>query len=494
MSSLKLPEPITVSKKLAHELDELERKGETIVSICGRANIEALFYLYLIKKYKSKCVATKIGDLRTDGTLLGISVNIKNKLTKGEEEEMRDDFVNLAKTLTQCIKKGEETIIIPLNYYKKQSSGHSNMLIYRRRTNVIEHFEPHGGEYRGDTGGQINIDKIMNFLIRIFNAELKKQNLPEVTYIEATNVCPYLNGLQALESSSLLKKSKGEPGGYCSTWSMFFAELCLKNPDKSSKEILENIYNYLATKENADNYLKKVIRGYSGYVVESVNTYLKIFFKPTYTVLDVINFKKSTYTSRNKSYILRDVIGLLLEMESEILLNDDYELEAELSRIKKMYKNATKGMSIEEQRAAREKDKVLRLLYYRKRILQNYEEYSNYGKISVSIADSPLELMKDTMTNHFVITKRPKTQKALEPSIPKEKAKAKTQRRRLSPNTIEEREQAKQSRSAIMDLVREERDKKYGEKIMAKIIKDNKIDMSTKAGQDELLKILTKLG
>ena len=65
----------------------------------------------------------------------------------------------------------------------------------------------------------------------------------------------------------------------------------------------------------------------------------------------------------------------------------------------------------------------MRLLYYRKRILQNYEEYSNYGKISVSIADSPLELMKDTMTNHFVITKRPKTQKALEPSIPKEKAK-----------------------------------------------------------------------
>jgi len=475
MSSLKLPEPIKVSKKLAQELDELEKKGETIVTICGYSNIESLFYLYLIKKYKSKCVAKKTNLLDKQDTLLGMSINIKMKLTKEEEAEMREQFINLAKTLKKCIKKGEETIIIPLNYYKGfLPVGHSNVLIYRRRTNAIEHFEPHGGEFKESEKEQANIERKIDFFIRIFNAELKKDNIPAVTYVAATNVCPYLQGLQTIENNSLLKKSKGEPGGYCSIWSMFFAELCLKNPDKSSEEILEDIYNYLTTKENANNYLKKVIRGYSGYIVETVNIYLKIFFKPTYTVLDIIDFTKK-HASSKKYTTLMEVIKILLDLEAEILLDDDYDLEAELSRVKKMYKRATKGMTVEQQRETRAKSWGIRFLYYQKRIFQNYEEYSNYGKISEPLTDSPLELMQDTMTNQSVLNKRQaKTQKALEPA-PKQVTKAKTQRRRLSPNTIQEREI------------------KENEKLLAKIIKKYKIDMSTKAGQDELYRLVLSL-
>jgi hypothetical protein len=259
---------------------------------------------------------------------------------------------------------------------------------------------------------------------------------------------------------------------------MFFAELSLKNPDKSSEEILENIYNYLTTKENANNYLRKIIRGYSGYIVESINTYLKIFFKPTYTVLDVIDFTKKLI--RKKYDTFRDVIKMLIDLESEILLDDDYDLEAELSRVKKLYNKATKGMTIEKQREERDGDKALRFLYYRKRILQNYEEYSNYGKISEPLADSPLELMQDTMTDHHVLTKRQKaqTQKASEPlsnQVPKAVPKARTQKRRLSPNKIQEREVVE------------------NEKLLAKIIKKYKIDMSTKAGQDELYKLVLSL-
>jgi hypothetical protein len=353
------------------------------------------------------------------------------------------------------------------------------VLIYRRRTNVIEHFEPHGGEFKGSEKEQENIERKIDFFIRIFNAELKKDNMHDVTYVAATNVCPYLWGLQTLEAHSVLKKSKGEPGGYCSIWSMFFAELCLKNPDKSSEEILENIYNYLTTKESAKNYLKKVIRGYSGYIVETVNVYLKIFFKPTYTVLDIIDFTRKQMTSK-KYDTLMEVIKILLDLEAEILLDDDYDLEAELSRVKRMYKRATKGMTVEQQRETRAKSWGIRFLYYQKRIFQNYEEYSNYGKISEPVVDSPLELMKDTMTNMSVLDKRrAKTQKALEPATkalePEQVTKAKTQRRRLSPNTIQEKEI------------------KENEKLLAKIIKKYKIDVSTKAGQDELYRLVLSL-
>jgi hypothetical protein len=462
MSSLKLPEPIKVSKQITNQLDELEKKGESIVSFCGYANIETLFYLHLIKKYKSKCVSKKTGYFDKSDTLLGMTISMSAKLTPIDDLLMKEEFADLAKTLTQCIKKGEETIIIPLRYCCKKLSGHSNVLIYRRRTNTIEHFEPHGGEIDLGKKMQENLEKRINFFIRIFNAELIKNNIQEVSYVPATSVCPYLEGLQSLENNSLLKKGKGEPGGYCSVWSMFFAELCLKNPDKSSEEILENIYNYLTTKESAESYLKKVIRGYTGYLVEAVNTYLKIFFKPTYTVADVIGF--SSNTSNKKYVIMMDAIKILIELESKILLDDDYDLAADLSRVKKFYKNATRDMSIEEQRAAREKNQALRFLYYRKRILQNYEEYSNYGKISEPVADSPLELMRETMKVNPFLSKRQKTQKANEVLEPAP-TKAKTQRRRLSPNTIQEREAVKQSRKSINDLIRKEREAKKDGKL-----------------------------
>ena len=58
MSSLKLPEPIKVSKQITNQLDELEKKGESIVSFCGYANIETLFYLHLIKKYDKIRIAS----------------------------------------------------------------------------------------------------------------------------------------------------------------------------------------------------------------------------------------------------------------------------------------------------------------------------------------------------------------------------------------------------------------------------------------------------
>lgn len=464
MSSIKLPEPIKVSKQITNQLDELERKGESIVSFCGYANIETLFYLYLIKKYKSKCVSKKTGYSDKSDTLLGMSISMSTKLTPIDELLMNEEFSDLAKTLTNCIKKGEETIIIPLRYCCVKMSGHSNVLIYRRRTNTIEHFEPHGGEIDLGKRMQANLEKRINLFIKIFNAELKKNNLHEVSYVPATSVCPYLEGLQSLENNSLLKKGKSEPGGYCSVWSMFFAELCLKNPNKSSEEILENIYNYLTIKENAESYLRKVIRGYTGYLVEAVNTYLKIFFKPTYTVVDVIGF--SSKISNKKYVIMIDAIRILVELESEILLDDDYNLDADLSRVKKMYNMETKDMSIEEQRAAREKNQNLRFLYYRKRILQNYEEYNNYGKISEAVADSPLELMRETMKANPFLSKRQKTQKenpVLEPSLTKPKAK--TQKRQLSPNTIQEREAVKQSRKAINDLIRKERQAKKDEKL-----------------------------
>jgi len=398
---LKLPEPLKVDKNIVRELDELEKKGETIWTFAGEENIETMFELFLIKKYKSKCVILGKHNNRNSRTV-GITISVKMKYTKAEEEEMKEGFKHISKKLVECVKKGENTIIIPLSYTRGRG-GHANVLIYRKNLAQMEHFEPHGGAYIGNEKLQNSISKVMTMFTNILNSDFKKNNIPEIRYVEASNVCPYIKGLQTLEGRSTMKKTKGEPAGYCSAWSMFFSELCFKNPEIPSSEIMNNIYNYLTTKPEAENYLKRVIRGYTGYIVQTVNKYLEIFFKPKLQVVDVINFSKSFQISKiNK---LRDALKVLVMLESIALLDQNFNLEKELKAAKKIYKEKTKGMTEEEARKARVNDKLLAFLYYKKRILQNYEEYNKYGKITEPILDSPLEIKQEDMVNKDVIKK-----------------------------------------------------------------------------------------
>jgi hypothetical protein len=398
---LQLPEPLKVNKNILEQLDDLEKNGETISAFAGEQTIETIFQLYLIKKYKSKCVVEN-KDLKKDQRALGITINLKLKYTPAEEKIMKEEFTRFSKKITECVEKGEKIIIIPLGYNKGRG-GHANILIYRRDSNVIEHFEPHGGEYIDNTKLQDSIKKTMLFFTSILNSEFKKKGIPSANYIEASQVCPYIKGLQSLEGASKLKKKGIEGGGYCAAWSMFFAEVCLKNPNISSPEVLENIYNYLTTKASSHDYLRRVIRGYTGYLGETVNKYLEIFFKPKITVADIIYFHKSYQYNRMKN--LADAMAVLVNIESEALLDENFDLKKELKKTMKEYRNITKGMTKEQQSAKRALNKEMKLLYFRKRILQNYEEYNNHGKITEPLIDSPFEIKRETMINPDILKK-----------------------------------------------------------------------------------------
>ena len=398
---MELPEPLKINKNILNQLDDLEKNGETIYAFAGEQTIETIFQLYLIKKYKSKCVVEHKSLKRGDRPL-GITITLKMKYTSVEEKIMREEFTHFSKKITDCVEKGEKIIIIPLGYIRGKG-GHANILIYRRDSNVIEHFEPHGGEYIGNIKIQNSVKKIMLFFTNILNSEFKKKGIPSANYIEASQVCPYIKGLQILEADSKLKKNKIEGGGYCASWSMFFAEACLKNPKFSSKEVLENIYNYLTTKPSAEDYLRKVIRGYTGYLVETVNKYLEIFFKPKITVVDILGFT-SRYTVI-KLKTLGDAMEVLVNIESEALLDENFDLKKELKKTMKEYRNITKGMTKEQQSRNRPFNKEMRFLYFRKRILQNYEEYNKHGKITEPLLDSPFEIKRETIVNPNIIKK-----------------------------------------------------------------------------------------
>ena len=259
-TQLNLPEPLKVKPSIAKYLDLMDERGKTVWAFEGSDIIENLFYLHLINKYKSRCIPK--GTKR----LIGIEIPLKLKYTKEENMEMTLQFNETGKIIADCVKRGEKMILIPLAY-RRGMGGHFNLLIYKVENNELEHFEPHGGEFIGNERLQASSKKIILHFTNILNKYLEQHSLREVKYTEASQVCPYIRGLQEMEGHSKLQKVKKiEPPGYCTAWGLFFAELNLKNPNLTSSEILDNIYNYLTTKNSGPDYLRKVIRGYAGYI------------------------------------------------------------------------------------------------------------------------------------------------------------------------------------------------------------------------------------
>lgn len=405
IEEVNLPEPLKIKPSIAKYLDELEDEGKTIFSFAGASFVESLAYLFLLNKYTSKCIAFAGREKKhLYGRPFGLIINLKLRYSKEDENEFRKQFTNMSTIITNCIKRGEKTIIIPLGY-ERGKSGHANMLILRMDNKELEHFEPHGGEFKGSEKLQLSSQRLMTFFVGILNKELKKNHLPEVTYVEASKVCPYISGLQDIEGSSKLKKiGKLEPTGYCAAWSLFFAELCLKNPDIPSSELLDSIYNYLTIKDSGPDYLKRVIRGYAGYIIQKIDIYLSIFFKPDIRSKHIIDNPLS-----REAITVHEAIEILADIETYLVMNPDVNIKKELKKAMKEYRDLTKGKTKEEQiklRRGLKGDRKIKDAYYRKRILQNYEEYKRVGRVtSEPIFESSQEIDRADIKNLNILEK-----------------------------------------------------------------------------------------
>jgi hypothetical protein len=482
-----LPEPLKVKPSISRYLDKLEDDGKTIWAFEGSDIIENIFYLHLMNKYKSKCIPK--GTKRS----IGLEIPLKVKYTKEEEKELHEQFNEIGKIIADCVNRGENMILIPLTYIRGMS-GHYNLLVYKVENNEVEHFEPHGGEYSGNLKLQESSKKVMVYFVNIFNIYLERNGLHTAKYVEASEVCPYIRGLQDIEGISKLKKvGKLEPAGYCVAWGLFFAELNLKNPKLTSNEILDNIYNYLTTKESGPNYLRSVIRGYAGYIYQNVDRYLEIFFKPRITLVDLIG-RQNYLKNMSKIKKLKDVMQVLIDLEMKIVSDPTFDYKKELKSIMNEYKKETLGKSKIEQREMRGKNKPLANLYYKKRILQNYEEYKRDGRISEPVFDSPEDIREEDIKDLTIIEKG-----HLHELITKEKEKQKEEIKK-QPWYIEQqrmKEQRKKAKTAkktsIQSKTKKLRPTKEQVNLVEEIIKRENLDMKTKEGQQKLLKILQEL-
>ena len=374
---INMVQPIHLSKSVEHSLDYLNRKGETIFDFAGSNYVEALFYLYLLKKYKSDCYV----GIENKRRRLGLSLDIKVNYSKKEMTKMTEYLEDVSIQVADCIVRGKTIIIIPLQI-KVPEGFHANVLIYRKNNNELEHFEPHGKFFSADKP-EGYIEKTKRYLFSVFvkmiNTELirARYKMPPIKYTQSNDVCPYINGMQNLEGVSLLTKTKAEPTGYCSAWSMFFTELCLKNPEIPSSVLLDNIYDKLLKTENAADYLKKVIRGYAGLVYEKFTKMLSVFFKEKVTIDMITLLRKSKNISdRIKVKKTQTVLNFLIDLEIK-KLDPTFDSKTEMKNIKNVIKMMMPNNYTRKDRKEKEKvDEIFKKLVWKKKILQNYDEFN----------------------------------------------------------------------------------------------------------------------
>jgi hypothetical protein len=255
-----------------------------------------LLYMHLIEKYGSECYVPgrRIynNSNYTHFAGLVLSPSFANAETKKH-------IYNQIKLILNCIKRIQSTtkeiILIPLSIVA-DSQGHSNILIYRKSLNVIEHFEPHGASVMG--GGPIFMDYLNKKVHDILKTIVNKMNTinnennhayyqNNLTYIPPYDVCPNTMGLQLLENKVHLISNEAkerEGPGFCVIWSFFWAEMVLLNPlvptDDLRNYILDSIdyakfnHNKVKARKVALK-TRNVIRGYLGLLYVQITKMLE---------------------------------------------------------------------------------------------------------------------------------------------------------------------------------------------------------------------------
>ena len=193
------------------------------------------------------------------------SLEFPGKLTKKEFKSL----------LVSAKKSGKRFTIIPLIFRWSCSyefTGHANILIFDFENNVVERFEPYGyvatfskDEIAVSESFNIKFAKALEDLS--IGMRFQDQN-------KLVKIGPQLIEEKQLKGKQGAKMNKPtDPEGFCGAWSLWYADLRLSNPSKSSFELLNKALYVI--QEAKQQKLREFIRNYSKYLVKERYKFLK---------------------------------------------------------------------------------------------------------------------------------------------------------------------------------------------------------------------------
>ncbi len=217
--------------------------------------------LNLIRRFPNACVLISPSDIRIDSTLdFGTIMWDCGSFPLRRRLQFPTNYINL---FISCLQnQNTRFIIMPLFLYgqlkctsttipvdPRLREGHANYMIYDKKHNTLERFDPYGNE------GQTALFEVKELDLKIkeefekLSTSLQERGLinEKIEYFSPMLLCPfgYSEGPQAIQEQEVFHKLKTDPVGFCAAWSTWYANLRLKNPDIPKEEIIQSALNSL---------------------------------------------------------------------------------------------------------------------------------------------------------------------------------------------------------------------------------------------------------
>jgi hypothetical protein len=232
--------------------------------------------LYLLKNYKNKlCV-----PIPPNNKILYNfdDITISYKCRGGKKFYLHFPGKEFMDTFHKCMKKNIQFIMLPIfiEFLSCNGSGHLNFMILDKKRKEVERFEPYGNDKFTNKS-----NKYRHELMTGFDNEMRdwvKNSIKGYSYKTPEESCPNIQfGVQDIEENNLALGIKSpeletDPGGFCSIWSVWYGELRLKFPNKSSEKLVKHAITLL--KKN-DHSIRTFIRNYSGFIYKEKRSIIR---------------------------------------------------------------------------------------------------------------------------------------------------------------------------------------------------------------------------
>jgi len=147
---------------------------------------------------------------------------------------LRNNTSQLSKLTHDCLKRNNRFLgfIVYLDY-PAQKNAHCNMLVYDRKEQTLELFEPHGDMHIHNSKTKADIDNIItNIFYKSLNIRVKK-------YYKPLDFCPR-ESIQLLQDRQMVQQNLSDTRniGFCTYWSFWWIELRARNPDIPNRTLI----------------------------------------------------------------------------------------------------------------------------------------------------------------------------------------------------------------------------------------------------------------
>jgi hypothetical protein len=338
-TNFKIPNEFDIKKIDKFIIKHAEKGREPdVMNWSGREIFYMLFYLYLFEKYKQKCLVRLNTTHRFDSSIV-IHIGSKNKKPLTIFRKNMNNFKNYAQQISNCINRNQDIILIPVVILFTKNEAHANVLIYNNNFKSFSLFEPYGTLASIQEPEKLLYDFLINEINKLIPIDKK------VKYEPSYSVCPNFFSMQRLEetTSKIIKNKNVESEGYCVIWSLFFSELVLANPERNTKQLYNDIYNYLLTEVgmgNAADYLRYIARGYVKIVNEKLNKYFNTLYDTNMDMSHYVKFIKRLPISTYDLYY--QIFNIYMNVMYELQLTTIDELYNNYELLKKQPLNALK--------------------------------------------------------------------------------------------------------------------------------------------------------